>query len=152
VARFFDPGDDIVATRAKRNAAANPAGAPPARRKVVAVPHGKEVVAMEKLRADYGLSKAVLARILGVSVAALGQLENGQAGLSAAQRKTVERVEKILARAAQAMHREYIPTWLEKPSPACAEIGARAPIDLIERGDYDTVEDLLFFLGSGVPY
>jgi hypothetical protein len=23
---------------------------------------------------------------------------------------------------------------------------------LMERGDYDAVEDLLFFLGSGVPY
>ena len=30
------------------------------------------------------------------------------------------------------MRRDYILTWLEKPSPACAEIGARAPIDLLE--------------------
>ena len=114
-------------------------------------PHAKDSAALATLRDNYGLSQATLARMLGVSVTTLGQLENGH-GLSPTQCKTVERVEIILAKAVQAMHRDYLPTWLEKPSPACAEIGARAPIHLIERGDYDAVEDLLFFLGSGVPY
>jgi hypothetical protein len=60
-------------------------------------------------------------------------------------------VAAILKKAASAMRPAYVPTWVERPSPACAELGARAPVDLMERGDYDEVEALLFELGSGVP-
>ena len=49
------------------------------------------------------------------------------------------------------MRKSYLPTWLEKPNEACAELGANAPVDLMERGDYDAIEDMIFFFGSGVP-
>jgi hypothetical protein len=90
--------------------------------------------------------------MLGVSDAALTRLERGDEPLDVAVLARVERIRKILEKAAEVMRREYIPTWVEKPSAACEEIGALAPIDLMEKGDFEAVEDLLFFLGSGVPY
>jgi len=107
---------------------------------------------MHKLLTEYGLNRDLLARMASFSPAALARWEKGQRPSDLKERNRIERVATILVRAAGVMRRNYILTWLEKPSPACAEIGARAPIDLLERGDYDTVEEMLLLLGSGVPY
>jgi hypothetical protein len=90
--------------------------------------------------------------MFGFSDAALTRLERGDEPLDMAGLARVERIRKVLEKAAEVMRREYIPTWVEKPSAACAEIGASAPLDLMEKGDFEAIEDLLFFLGSGVPY
>jgi hypothetical protein len=123
-----------------------------ARAKGRTLPDRKAVLDTAALSHSYGLSRTTLARMLGLSEGELALREKEQAAAGAAVRERFRRVERILQKAAAAMRREYVPTWIDQPSPACAEFGARAPIDLMERGDYDTVENLLFFLGSGVPY
>jgi ribosome-binding protein aMBF1 (putative translation factor) len=60
---------------------------------------------------------ATLARMLGNSQTALGQLESGKSTISVEKRNDIERIEKILEKAAQAMRREYIATWIEKTRP-----------------------------------
>ena len=107
---------------------------------------------MGLIRRTYGLSQATFARALGLSQAAFERWEEGEAPVDLQVLSQLGRVKAILEKAARTMRRDYVPTWVEKPSPACEELGARAPIDLMERGDYDAVDDLLFFLGSGVPY
>jgi len=107
---------------------------------------------MHELLTTYGLDREVLARMVGLSRTALARWEKDEPLSDLKERTQIDRVANILERAAGVMRREYIPTWLHKPSPACTEIGATAPIDLMERGDYDTVEEMLFLLGSGVPY
>ena len=47
---------------------------------------------------------------------------------------------------------EFIPHWLETPNPACAELDARAPVDLMARGEYQAIENMIFFFESGVPF
>ncbi len=91
--------------------------------------------------------------MLGLSEETETRLEKGEIPVpDETVRDRFDRLKAILQKAAGVMQLDYIPTWVENPSPACAEIGARAPVDLMERGDYEAVEDLLFFLGSGVPY
>jgi transcriptional regulator with XRE-family HTH domain len=114
-------------------------------------PRRKAIPNLDKVRASYGLKPAVFARMLGISPSALARLEKGEAPSDASILARFGKVKAILKRAAGTMRREYLPTWIEKPSEACSELGANAPIDLMERGDYDAVTDLLFFLGSGVP-
>jgi len=112
----------------------------------------KGVLNLGAVREQYGLSRATFAQMLGVSDAALAQVERGDEQLDKLTLARVERIRKVLEKAAEVMRREYIPTWVTKPSTACKEIGALAPIDLLAKGDFDSLEDLLFFLGSGVPY
>jgi hypothetical protein len=52
----------------------------------------------------------------------------------------------------RSVRRDYIATWLEQPSEACADLGVKAPADLFARKDYEAVEDMIFFLGSGVAF
>jgi transcriptional regulator with XRE-family HTH domain len=112
----------------------------------------KVVLNLGAVREQYGLSRATFARMLGVSDAALARLERGDGQLDKPALARVERIRRVLGKAVEVMRREYIPTWVKKPSAACKELGASAPIDLMEKGDFDSIEDLLFFLGSGVPY
>jgi hypothetical protein len=136
-----------MTTRTGRKAAETRAGA--------TVPERRErrggSSATEKLRRTYGLSRPLLARMLGLTdrILARGEKEGGPGGTDRAAK--IRRVAKILKGLAQVMRASYIPTWLEAPNPACAEIGVGAPVELMERGHYETIEGMIFFLGSGVP-
>jgi DNA-binding XRE family transcriptional regulator len=134
-----------MAPKADRTRAGKPKRARPARR-------GKAVLNMDKIRNDYGLSRRALARAVGVTEATLHAWEKGAGSPSAHERAKVRKFERILRKAARAVRRSYLPTWLETPSEACAELGAATPLALLEKGDYEAVEDLLYYLGSGVPF
>lgn len=104
------------------------------------------------LRQSYGISRGMFARLLDVPEGTLARWEEGAGPPDRNGLPRLRQVQRILERAAGAMRPAYIPTWLETRSAACAEVGAHAPIDLMQRGDYDEVETLLFLLGSGVPF
>jgi transcriptional regulator with XRE-family HTH domain len=112
----------------------------------------RAVADVQRLREDFRISKKAFARALGVSERSLARIEAGGCPIESQMRDRLKRLRRILRKAAAAMRREYIPTWIERASPACAEIGAAAPVDLMERGDYDAVDSLLFYLGSGVAF
>jgi hypothetical protein len=120
--------------------------------KVLPLSQSEVVPDLEALREAYCLSHATVVRMLGLSKADLALWEKGELPADLVGLTRLERLKRLLKRAAEVMRPEYVPIWVEKASPACAEIGAQAPIDLMEKGDYDAVEDLLFLLGSGVPY
>jgi transcriptional regulator with XRE-family HTH domain len=106
---------------------------------------------VQALCEKYGLNRSSFALMLGTTEAELDRLESGTGPAGLTKLARVRQVVAILKKASSTMRLEYVPTWIERPSPACAELGARAPIDLMERGDYGEVEALLYYLGSGVP-
>ncbi len=106
---------------------------------------------LQSLRTEYGLSHPTFARILGVPETTLETWEGGREQPSATALEKVEKVRELLAGLARVMRRDFIPTWLETPNDACKEAGARAPQDLMQRGDYDQIADMIFYFESGTP-
>ena len=104
--------------------------------------------AVSDLRDAYGLSRRLLARMLGVPRAALPKWEKGVAIPDAACLEKVRRVRGILQGLARVMKKNFIAPWLTTPNEACA---GRAPVDLLEKGDYEAVADLVYFLEAGEP-
>src|SRR5665213_93906 len=102
--------------------------------------------ALVELRASYALSRATLAELLGVADATLANWEIKAPG--AAPLIKIKKVEKILNRLARVMKTDYIPTWLTSPNNAC---DGRTPAACLKDGDYQTVEDLVYFLQAGEP-
>ena len=81
----------------------------------------------------------------------MARWEANQADLNAAAARRVQRVASILARLAGVMRRAFIPTWLDRPNDACKEIGVCTPLDLYEKGDYETIERMIWYIESGSP-
>jgi DNA-binding transcriptional regulator YiaG len=105
----------------------------------------------EMVRRRYGLGPKLFARMLGVSEATLAKWTAGSP-LGTANLARVVCVARILRKLERSLRRDYIATWLEQPSQACADLGAKAPADLFAHKDYEAVEDMIFFLGSGVAF
>jgi hypothetical protein len=106
--------------------------------------------AARTVRADFGLDLPTFARMTGVPISALEEWEeNGFLDGAAIDR--VDHVVRILHGLARVMQKSFIPTWLAQPNAACKEIGIASPLDLLERGDYAAVEDMLYYLESGTP-
>ena len=103
------------------------------------------------IRADAGLSLPTFARMTGVPEEALARWQEGNEQLDPVALSRLERVCCILQGLARVMRVSFIATWLEQPNDACKEIGTRTPLALLERGDYAEVEDMIFYLESGVP-
>jgi hypothetical protein len=87
----------------------------------------------------------------GVSEAALRRWEEGSGPPDDAAVELFERVKRILNGMARVMRKSFIPTWLEQPNDTCMEVGSTTPLDLLGRGDFAAVEDMIFYLESGVP-
>jgi hypothetical protein len=111
----------------------------------------KSIVELTKLSAACRVNRAMLAHMLGVTEPTLATWVAGKPASAKDAAKT-QRVGAILKTLTGVMRRSFIPTWLAQPNPACAELDARNPLDLMSRGDYETVEGMLFHLGSGVAF
>src|SRR5262249_42225428 len=104
------------------------------------------------LRTDFGLRLATFAKMTGVSQKALAEWEQDEAAsLDDESFGRIGRVAHILVGLARVMRRAFIPTWIEQPNDACKEIGAGSPLDLFKKGDYETLEDMVWYLKSGTP-
>jgi hypothetical protein len=102
---------------------------------------------LNELRDTYGFSRPLLARMLGVAEATLPRWEKGTTP-SAAGQDRVKRLAGILEGLARVMKKSFIPTWLASPNDACK---GRTPVDVLEAGQYETIEDLVYFLEAGEP-
>jgi DNA-binding XRE family transcriptional regulator len=98
------------------------------------------------LRARYALSRATLADWLGVAETTLENWETRESG--AAPLIKIKKIAKILDGLARVMKEEYIPTWLASSNDAC---DGRTPVACLKGGDFQTVEDLVYFLQAGEP-
>jgi hypothetical protein len=102
------------------------------------------------VRTDYALSLNTFARITRVPEATLAAWEAG-GSLDDSALAGIHRIGRLLSRLARVMQKTFISTWLVKANDSCKEVGARAPVVLLENGDYRAVEDMVFYLESGVP-
>ena len=109
---------------------------------------GGAVSMCEKIRTIYHVSGRRLARLIGVPEATLANWEKGNGKADAASVKRLKKVEALLNRLARVMRRGYIARWLARPNRAC---GGDTPLQVLERQDYQTIEDMIFFFESGVP-
>jgi len=101
---------------------------------------------------DYGLSRPILARMLGVPQATLAKWEWGADQPNAAGGQRIERVKDILKGFARVMRKDYLPTWVANPNDAAKEAGARTPLDLMEQGDYASIAQMIYFFEAGEPF
>jgi hypothetical protein len=90
--------------------------------------------------------------MLGVTPATLARWELGEANPGAAEQARIKRVAAILRKLAGVMRPGFIPTWLTSPNESCKALGAQTPLALLARGDYEDIEDSIFFMGSGVAF
>lgn len=108
----------------------------------------RSTAALPKLRDAYGLDRATLARMVGVSAGTLARWERGVVTPDGARLGKIKRVGQILKGLARVMKKDFISTWLSHPNDACE---GRSPVDFLEEGDYETIEDLVYFLEAGEP-
>ena|SRR5947209_6434956 len=133
--------------RAQRTKGAKPAaGGPSSPSQMVGV------VEVGRLRAEYGLSASTLARLLQVSEATLAKWDGGKGQPDADALKRIERAGELLQGLARVMRAGFISTWLESPNDACKEAGGHTPLDLIQRGDYARIEQMIYFFEAGEPF
>lgn len=76
----------------------------------------------------------------------------GEGKPDAAGRARLQKVGKVLKGLARVMRKGFIPTWLARPNDACREAGVRTPLDLLEQGDFGTVEQMIYFFEAGEPF
>jgi hypothetical protein len=100
------------------------------------------------LREGFGLSRQILKRALHASDTALAKWEKGISPRAPGSVAKIKRLEQIVEGLARAMKKDFIPTWLRSPNDACE---GKAPLDLLAEGDYESVEDLVYFLEAGEP-
>src|SRR5437879_6324030 len=103
---------------------------------------------LQKIRTACGLSRLNLVQMLGVSKATMAKWERGTATPDAANRYKIKRVGKILQGLGRVMKKNFIATWLSSPNDACEQ---HTPMDLLGKGDYETIEDIVYFLEAGEP-
>src|SRR5947209_8284495 len=113
---------------------------------------GLPKAAPRTIRADFGLSPAAFAKMTGLSRNTLAKWEQDPTvRLDDEAVGRVARVAHILKGLARVMRRAFIPTWIGQPNAACREIGVTRPLDLYGNRDYETLEDMIWYLESGMP-
>jgi DNA-binding transcriptional regulator YiaG len=103
---------------------------------------------LTQLREDFNLSREILATALRVSDTTLAKWEKGTSPPAAGSLASIKRLENIVAGLSRVMKKGFIPTWLTSPNDACER---KTPLDLLAKGDYESVQDLIYFLEAGEP-
>jgi transcriptional regulator with XRE-family HTH domain len=109
-------------------------------------------VLRKTLRTDFGLALPTLAKMTGIHADVLTNWERNKAvRLDSVTQRRLARIAGILDGLARVIRRDFIATWLEQPNDACKELGAATPLDLFAKGDYETLEGMVWYLESGTP-
>ncbi len=92
------------------------------------------------------LSEMLLSRALGVNRSTVGAWLRRERNPTGVRADRVAELSAIVERLAQVVEPEYIAVWLSKPIEA---LGFEKPTDLIARGDYRRVAQLISELEVG---
>ena len=96
-------------------------------------------------RHRYGLSQALLSRLLDVSLRTLSGAESADAVPPRMQRSVTQAV-RLFDALGEAMQPAFVGRWLEQPNEM---LGDLKPLEAIERGQIDLVWQVVQGLGSG---
>ncbi len=110
------------------------------------------VPAASRLRSAYGLSRRAFARMAGVTETTVTRWEEGKGHPGDASARRLQRIESILEGLARVMRRGFIPTWLEQPNDAAKEAGGATPLDVMAKGDFAAIEQMVYFFEAGEPF
>lgn len=101
--------------------------------------------ALRDLRRRYGLSQALLARLLDVSLRTLSGAESA-ASIPPRMRRSATQAVRLCDALAEAMQRAFVGQWLDQPNEM---LGKLKPVEAIERGQLDLVWQVVQGLRSG---
>ncbi len=99
------------------------------------------------LRNRLNLTQPDFARMLGISIRSVAQLESGEAPKPPADRRLTE-IERLTNALAEVIREESIGAWLKTSNEA---FGGSKPLEVVERGESDRLWEMIYFLRSGVP-
>ena len=97
------------------------------------------------MRRRYGLSQALLARLLDVSLRTVSAAESAPA-IPPPLRRNITQVTRLCAALAESMQAPFVGTWFDQPSELLAGL---KPVEAIERGQLDLVWQVAEGLRSG---
>lgn len=100
---------------------------------------------MRDLRRRYGLSQALLARLLDVSLRTLSGAESA-AAVQPQMRRSVTQAARLCDALGEAMQPAFVGQWLDQPNEM---LGNLKPVEAIERGQIDLVWQVVEGLRSG---
>jgi transcriptional regulator with XRE-family HTH domain len=98
------------------------------------------------LRKRLGLSQALFARLIPVSVRTLASLESSSAPSEATARR-IKELSRLTDSLTEIIKRESLGKWLQTPNHAFDSL---KPLEVIERGEIDRIWSMIYFLRSGV--
>jgi DNA-binding XRE family transcriptional regulator len=98
-----------------------------------------------QLRAEFGLTRKMLARLTGLSERTVATWEAG-GELNEANSRSVTTAQRFLRRLAEVVRKKAIAAWLDTPNDG---FDGLKPVEVIERGEIDRLWDMIYFLGSG---
>jgi DNA-binding transcriptional regulator YiaG len=104
-----------------------------------------DVGGLPMMRRRYGMSQALLARLLDVSLRTVSAAESAPA-LPSPLRRSITQVNRLCAALAESMQGPFVGPWLDQPSKLLAGL---KPVEAIERGQLDLVWQVVEGLRSG---
>lgn len=102
---------------------------------------------LRDLRRRYGLSQALLSRLLDISLRTLSGAESARAVPVGMRRSTTQAV-RLCDALGKAMQPGFVGQWLDQPNEM---LGNLKPVEAIERGQIDLVWQVVEGLRSGSP-
>jgi len=99
-------------------------------------------------REDFGLTQPLMARVLGVSVRKLSELETSARAARPETRRRLMEVRRLQVALAEIMDPGDIGAWMEEPNGA---FGGATPLQVIERGEVDLLWQMIYAVRGGHP-
>ena len=109
---------------------------------------GSGSVGFRSVREDFGLTQPLMARVLGVSVRKLSELETSARAARPETKRRLTEVRRLRAALAEIMDPDDLGAWMEEPNPA---FGGATPLQLIERGEIDLLWQMIYAVRGGHP-
>ena len=100
-----------------------------------------------RIRRKFALTQPKFARVMGISVRRLADLEQGVEPSEQVKRRITE-VDRLRRELATVVNAEKIGPWMDGPNKA---FGNRRPIQVIEDGEIDLLWAMIYDLKSGNP-
>ena len=104
-------------------------------------------VSLRDLTHRYGISYDTLTRMTGFSLRAVSNWSQGSKPSSSTARRLTE-VKRLFAALEKLVSPEAIGPWLKEPNPA---FDGSTPLQVIERGETDSIWRMVYELESGEP-
>jgi transcriptional regulator with XRE-family HTH domain len=99
-----------------------------------------------QLRDQLGVSRPVLARLLGLSERTLGDLERGGRSASDSARRRLAEADRLYRKLCRVIKPHAVGPWLVTPNKS---FGGFKPLELIERGESDRLWHMIYELEAG---